>query len=89
MDVKPATPDWTPHVNAYEMSPRNHGGGPGSERSDVRTVDREPIATGESSQSDVPLSIQELPPVDRGRQAWTFCFCNFVVETLVWGFGFR
>ena len=30
-----------------------------------------------------------LPPVDGGLQAWTFVFCAFIVETLVWGFPFR
>ena len=33
-------------------------------------------------------NIQELAPVDSGRQAWTFCASAFVLETLVWGFGF-
>lgn len=38
---------------------------------------------------DTELSAQALPPVDGGRQAWTFCFCAFLLETIVWGFGFR
>ncbi|KZV74992.1 MFS general substrate transporter [Peniophora sp. CONT] len=29
-----------------------------------------------------------LPPVDGGIQAWTFVFCAFIIETLVWGFPF-
>ncbi|KAH8100533.1 MFS general substrate transporter [Cristinia sonorae] len=33
-------------------------------------------------------NVQVLEPVDRGRKAWTFCFCAFVLETIVWGFGF-
>ncbi|KAJ3016369.1 hypothetical protein NUW54_g819 [Trametes sanguinea] len=33
-------------------------------------------------------TIQELPPVDRGVKAWTFCFSAFVLEMMVWGFGF-
>ncbi|KAI0788889.1 MFS general substrate transporter [Abortiporus biennis] len=32
--------------------------------------------------------IQELPPVDKGRDAWVFCICAFVLETMVWGFDF-
>ncbi|KAI0718179.1 MFS general substrate transporter [Cerioporus squamosus] len=32
--------------------------------------------------------VQELPPVDRGLRAWTFCAAGFVVEMMVWGFGF-
>lgn len=31
---------------------------------------------------------QELPPVDGGRKAWSFCAAAFVLEALVWGFGF-
>lgn len=33
-------------------------------------------------------NVQELAPIDGGRQAWTFCASAFVLETLVWGFGF-
>ncbi|KAI0048508.1 MFS general substrate transporter [Auriscalpium vulgare] len=29
-----------------------------------------------------------LAPVDGGIQAWTFVFCSFVLESLVWGFPF-
>lgn len=35
------------------------------------------------------VNVQELAPVDRGVQAWTFCFAGFVLEMMVWGFGFR
>ncbi|KAI0072284.1 MFS general substrate transporter [Panus rudis PR-1116 ss-1] len=31
---------------------------------------------------------QELPPVDRGTKAWMFCLSAFVLEAIVWGFGF-
>ena len=34
-------------------------------------------------------TIQELPPVDRGFKAWAFCLSGFVLEMMVWGFGFR
>ncbi|KAI0759368.1 MFS general substrate transporter [Trametes elegans] len=33
-------------------------------------------------------TVQELPPVDRGLKAWTFCISGFVLEMMVWGFGF-
>ncbi|TCD70060.1 hypothetical protein EIP91_005041 [Steccherinum ochraceum] len=33
-------------------------------------------------------NVQSLAPIDGGRQAWTFCFCAFLLETIVWGFGF-
>jgi hypothetical protein len=33
-------------------------------------------------------SASALAPVDGGIQAWTFIASAFVIETLVWGFGF-
>ncbi|KAI0759366.1 MFS general substrate transporter [Trametes elegans] len=33
-------------------------------------------------------TIQELAPIDGGIRAWTFCFCGFFLEMMVWGFGF-
>lgn len=35
------------------------------------------------------VAAQELPPADRGIRAWTFCLCGFILEMMVWGFGFR
>lgn len=35
------------------------------------------------------INVQELAPVDRGIRAWTFCISGFVLEMMVWGFGFR
>ncbi|CAE6417854.1 unnamed protein product [Rhizoctonia solani] len=29
-----------------------------------------------------------LPPVDKGFAAWSFVFAGFMLEALVWGFGF-
>ena len=34
-------------------------------------------------------NVQELPPVDGGFRAWSFCFSAVVLEMMVWGFGFR
>ncbi|KAL7280779.1 hypothetical protein ACG7TL_005723 [Trametes sanguinea] len=33
-------------------------------------------------------TVQELPPVDRGVKAWTFCIAGVVLEMMVWGFSF-
>ncbi|KAI0686604.1 MFS general substrate transporter [Earliella scabrosa] len=33
-------------------------------------------------------NVQELPPVDRGVGAWTFCAAAFVLEMMIWGFSF-
>ena len=41
---------------------------------------------GESQREEEAVA---LAPVDGGIQAWTFVFCAFIVETLVWGFPFR
>ena len=39
--------------------------------------------------TDDGVNVQELPPVDRGLKAWTFCAAGFVLEMMIWGFGFR
>ena len=54
--------------------------------------DEEVMATmAQATDGDGELihNVQTLAPVDGGRQAWTFCFCAFLLETIVWGFGFR
>ncbi|CEL58414.1 putative transporter ESBP6 OS=Saccharomyces cerevisiae (strain ATCC 204508 / S288c) GN=ESBP6 PE=1 SV=1 [Rhizoctonia solani AG-1 IB] len=33
-------------------------------------------------------SFDGIPPMDRGFEAWTFVASAFVLETLIWGFGF-
>jgi hypothetical protein len=47
------------------------------------------------SASQVPSDVAEtsstpdnLPPTDRGRQAWMFCLSASVLEMLIWGYGF-
>ncbi|KAI0694845.1 MFS general substrate transporter [Earliella scabrosa] len=34
------------------------------------------------------VNVQELPPVDKGFAAWSFCAASFVLEIMVWGFSF-
>ncbi|THH27418.1 hypothetical protein EUX98_g6779 [Antrodiella citrinella] len=41
-----------------------------------------------ASSAEALYNVQQLPPIDGGRGAWLFCFSSFIVETLVWGFGF-
>ncbi|CAE6439405.1 unnamed protein product [Rhizoctonia solani] len=47
---------------------------------------------GDSEQRDRSSSLEHeglsLPPVDKGFAAWSFVVAAFVLETLVWGFGF-
>jgi len=38
--------------------------------------------------TDASLIPDNLPPMDRGRQAWMFCLCACVLEMLIWGYGF-
>ncbi|KAI0072296.1 MFS general substrate transporter [Panus rudis PR-1116 ss-1] len=57
---------------------------------DISGLPLAPISAA-SSLSREPLdtaNVQELPPVDVGRGAWSFCLAGFVLEALVWGFGF-
>ncbi|TCD65934.1 hypothetical protein EIP91_002002 [Steccherinum ochraceum] len=66
------------HTDAVEMSTR-----PSTYPAD--SGGRSSLA---SDAPEVPVNAQQLPPVDGGRQAWLFCFASFVLEILVWGFGF-
>lgn len=44
--------------------------------------------SGGPSTSPEELPLPTLPPVDGGIKAWSFVAAAFVLETLVWGFGF-
>ena len=46
------------------------------------------VAAQEHPETDGPI-VQELPPVDGGRKAWMFAASAFILELMVWGFGFR
>ncbi|KAI0788899.1 major facilitator superfamily domain-containing protein [Abortiporus biennis] len=41
-----------------------------------------------SAEPNDDTNVQELPPVDRGWRAWSFCLAAFTLETLVWGFSY-
>ncbi|KAF8309075.1 MFS general substrate transporter [Clavulina sp. PMI_390] len=49
------------------------------------THNASPVSVGENVGMGVGSS---LPPMDQGRRAWTFVFCSFVLESLIWGFPF-
>ena len=51
-------------------------------------VDLQQEDSRERVASPEELALPALPPVDRGVKAWTFVAAAFVLETLVWGFGF-
>jgi hypothetical protein len=38
--------------------------------------------------TDAALVPDNLPPMDRGRQAWLFCLSASVLEMIIWGYGF-
>lgn len=57
---------------------------------ELTSLDRQRNEIAASSENPTSLvNVQELPPVDEGRKAWMFCFSGFMLESLVWGFGFR
>ena len=71
-------------TEVYEMSTQPVSPGAASNSS------TEQSALGTSHHElEAPLNVQQLPPVDGGWQAWMFCGASFILETLVWGFGFR
>ncbi|GIJ91304.1 hypothetical protein Asppvi_010269 [Aspergillus pseudoviridinutans] len=46
-----------------------------------------PDAT-DAAQMSADNTAQQLPPIDRGKDAWLFLAACFVMEALVWGFAF-
>ncbi len=66
---------------------------PVSTPADAATFQSEPSLTSVTAMRGVGpyegVNVQELAPVDRGIQAWTFSASGFVLETLIWGFGYR
>lgn len=57
-----------------------------SNRDDAIMASMEQTTSGDD---ELIPNVQTLAPIDGGKQAWTFCFCAFILETIVWGFGFR
>lgn len=55
-------------------------------REEVVMASMTPATDGDG---EIITNEQVLAPIDGGKAAWTFCFCAFVLETIVWGFGFR
>ncbi|KAI0754564.1 major facilitator superfamily domain-containing protein [Daedaleopsis nitida] len=47
------------------------------------------MATLRAEDTHKSANLQKLAPVDKGVRAWTFCAAGFVLEMMVWGFGFR
>ncbi|KAI0079375.1 MFS general substrate transporter [Panus rudis PR-1116 ss-1] len=59
--------------------------------SPVQTIEHAYPPTPNTELSQEPFNdanVQELPPMDTGRKAWGFCISAFILESLVWGFGF-
>ena len=74
-------------VAAYEMSaPINSYSEPATPASSSRQAS---VASLRAADPQEGVTVQELPPVDRGVRAWTFCFAGFILEMFVWGFSFR
>ncbi|CAE6495290.1 unnamed protein product [Rhizoctonia solani] len=54
----------------------------------TRTVSHTTSKDGDDINQDEPHEGLSLPPMDKGFAAWSFGVAGFVLETLVWGFGF-
>lgn len=49
----------------------------------------QPSSENASDQNiDVVLVPDNLPPMDKGSQAWLFCLSASVLEMIIWGYGF-
>ncbi|KAF2176513.1 hypothetical protein K469DRAFT_606931 [Zopfia rhizophila CBS 207.26] len=57
-----------------------------AERKEIAANDLDPQSV--QHQFDADLDESSLPPVDRGKDAWLFLSACWVVELLVFGFGF-
>ena len=95
MDTAPSIAD-NPYVNnlkgpeQYELSELVTSGS--QQRMPARSVvpaESEGIVVALQAVPDDGVIVQELAPVDRGVQAWMFCCCSFILETMIWGFCFR
>ena len=69
----------------FEMSVRGENN-PSSPTTLSRRSSMAPLRVDDPQEG---VNVQELPPVDGGWRAWTFCLAAFLLETMVWGFGFR
>jgi hypothetical protein len=86
------------HAEDIELSMLNIEGGPGPgdlhAGADAGSLPNElsaahPRVRSSASEQTRHEEAVALPPIDGGVQAWTFIFCSFVLESLVWGFPFR
>ena len=73
----------------YEMSLLSIGQGDSQTATPMTLSTQSSMAALRVADPDQGVTVQELPPVDRGIRAWTFCAAGFVLEMMVWGFGFR
>lgn len=95
----PSPPPFVPSTNEYELGEVKPGPSlppstVASARASVVDLERD---GGSGSDEDVARSIrsthahaeerevQALPPVDEGRDAWSFLIAATLVETIVWG----
>ncbi|KAH7335031.1 major facilitator superfamily domain-containing protein [Rhizoctonia solani] len=67
-----------PTTASYDSSKQN------SACSSQETLRDESNYNGDSQKK----SFDDLPPMDSGIRAWTFVASSFILETLIWGFGF-
>ncbi|VDB93434.1 unnamed protein product [Peniophora sp. CBMAI 1063] len=73
---------------SYELDSLPATGPTTAAPSRVASTDRVALELDHESESQREEEAVALPPVDGGVRAWTFVFCAFILETLVWGFPF-
>ena len=75
--------------SSYEMKPMSGPKDSQPTSPAALSVQSSMAALHVADSTDDGVNVQELPPVDRGVKAWTFCAAGFVLEMMIWGFGFR
>jgi len=72
------------HANSSPPSLSRVPSGENIESSRVSTAGST-VGVGGADEPDNQAIVSELPPVDRGRGAWTYLLVAFLVEGLCWG----
>ncbi|KAG0655760.1 hypothetical protein C6P46_000722 [Rhodotorula mucilaginosa] len=82
-------PDLPSTPPSAEPLPKNAG----SRSEDEAEADLETEEAGQkmrrmSMGDEVGVDGGSLPPIDKGKGAWSFCFAAFILETFIWGFSY-
>ncbi|GEM11869.1 MFS monocarboxylate transporter [Rhodotorula toruloides] len=83
LPVLPSTPATEGAADAVGRGRGSREGSAGAVEEPVRQRMRR-MSMGDEADHET----SELPPVDRGRGAWSFVFAAFILETFIWGFSY-